>query len=64
MVKLRDILDNLIINPDQTGVKLVPTGDWTMAAEGSKRVEVAGQGDKRQITATFIASLGGIFLPM
>ena len=32
MVKLRDIPDSLIINLDQTGVKLVPTGDWTMAA--------------------------------
>ena len=61
---LRNIPDSLIINLDQTGVKLVPTGDWTMAAEGSKRVEVAGLGDKRQITATFTASLDGTFLPM
>ena len=37
MVKLRDIPDSLIINLDQTGVKLVPTGDWTMAAEGTRR---------------------------
>lgn len=64
MVKLREILDRLIINLDQTGLKLVPTGDWTMAAEGSRRVEVAGLGDKRQITATFAASLDGTFLPM
>lgn len=35
-----------------------------MAAGGSKRVEVAGLGDKRQITATFAASLDGTFLPM
>ena len=27
MAKLRDIPDSLIINLDQTGVKLVPTGD-------------------------------------
>lgn len=64
MVKLRDIPDNLIINLDQTGVKLVPTGDWTLAARGSRRVELAGLGDKRQITATFAASLDGTFLPM
>ena len=49
MVKLRNIPDSLIINLDQTGVKLVPTDDWTMAAEGSKRVEVAGLGDKSQL---------------
>ena len=64
MVQLRDIPDSLIINLDQTGINLVPTGDWTMAAEGSRRVEVAGLGDKRQITATFAASLDGTFLPM
>ena len=64
MVKLREIPDSLIINLDQTGIKLVPTEDWTMAAEGSRRVEVAALGDKRQITATFAASLDGTFLPM
>ena len=35
-----------------------------MDKEGSKRVEVAGIGDKRQITATFAASLLGNFLPV
>ena len=64
MVKLREIPDSLIINLDQTGIKLVPTGDWTMAAQGSRRVEVVGLGDKRQIMATFAASLDGTFLPM
>ena len=42
MVKLRSIPDSHIINLDQTGLKLVPTGDWTMAAKGSRRVEVIG----------------------
>ena len=64
MVQLRSIPDSLIINLDQTGIKLVPAGDWTMATEGSRRVEVIGLGDKRQITATFAASLDGKFLPM
>lgn len=62
--KLTSIPESLMINIDQTGIKLVPTGDWTMAASGSKRVEVAGLNDKRQITATFGASLDGTFLPM
>ena len=64
MVQLRNIPDCLIINLDQTGVKLIPVGDWTMAPEGSNRVEVIGLNDKRQITATFAACLDGTFLPM
>ena len=64
MVQLYQIPDSLIINLDQTGLKLVPAGEWTMAAEGSKRVEVIGLSDKRQITATFAATLNGDFLPM
>ena len=64
MVKLRSIPDTLVINLDQTGVKLVLSGDWTMAAEWSRRVEIVGLGDKRQITATFAATLKGTFLPM
>ena len=47
-----------------TGTKLdVPVSHWTMAKEGSKRVEVAGVEDKRQITAVFAGSLSGHFLP-
>lgn len=64
MVTLRDIPDSLILNLDQTGIKLVSTGDWTMAAAGSRQVEVIGLVDKQQITATFAAALGGTFLPM
>ena len=53
VAKLRSIPESLIINIDQTGIKLVPTGEWTMAGSGSKSVEVAGLGDKRQITEAF-----------
>ena len=35
-----------------------------MALQGSKRIEGAGLGDKRQITATFADTLSGAFLPM
>lgn len=34
-----------------------------MATEGLKRVEVAGLGDERQLTAVLAASLAGDFLP-
>ena len=54
------IPSDLIINIDEKGIKLVPVGDWSMAPVGSKRVEVAGLGDKRQITATFVATLSGV----
>ena len=64
MVKFREMSDNLIINLNQTGIHLVPFGVWTMATKGSRRVEMAGLGDKRQVTATFAACLDGTFLPM
>ena len=33
LVKAHAIPPKLIINLDETGIKLVPVGDWTMAAE-------------------------------
>ena len=53
VVQLEEIPDNLIINWDQTGVNYVLVSEWTMSKEGSKRVEVVGLKDKRQITAIF-----------
>ena len=35
-----------------------------MAKEGSKRIEVAGLGDKQQLTAMFAATKTGDFLPL
>ena len=57
---MEDIPSQLIINWDQTGISIVP---GTMAPSGSRRVEIVGMGDKRQITAVFGASLSGDFLP-
>ena len=54
---------NDIINWDQTGIYYVPVGSWTMEKEGSKRMEIVGIDDKRQITAVFAGSLTGDFLP-
>ena len=36
-----EIPAELILNRDQTGIKIVPFSTWTMDAEGSKWVEVA-----------------------
>ena len=64
MAKAHKIPENLILNLDQTGLNILPSGHWTMAKEGSKRVELASLDDKRQITATFAATVSGHFLPM
>lgn len=53
----------LIINWDQTGVRLVPSSEWTMAEVGSKQVEVHGLGDKREITVLLAITLSGALLP-
>ena len=63
-VKAHAIPPELIIKLEETGIKLVPVENSTMAPEGSRRVEIAGLGDKRQITATFVITLSGAFLPM
>ena len=63
VVEMEDIPFDLIINWDQTGIHYVPVGLWTVDKEGSKRVEIAGVDDKRQITAVFVGSLTGDFLP-
>ena len=34
-----------------------------MAEEGSKRVEITGKDDKRQLTAVFAGTISGEFLP-
>ena len=64
IVEMEEIPPALILNWDHTGLKYVPVLSWTMAKEGSKRVEISGIDDKRQITALFTVSLDGSFLPI
>uniref|UniRef100_A0A1X7U120 DDE-1 domain-containing protein n=1 Tax=Amphimedon queenslandica TaxID=400682 RepID=A0A1X7U120_AMPQE len=64
VVCFEEIPDPLIINWDQTALKLAPSLNWTMEKRGTKRVEIAAIDDKRQITAVFGASLSGDFLPV
>ena len=64
IVILDEIPLDLIINWDQTGINYVPVSSWTMEVEGSKRVELVGKDDKRQITAVFGGSMTGNFLPL
>ena len=56
-----EIPAELVINFDQTALNIVPTSDWTMEAEGSKRVEIITK-DKRQITAVLAGTLNGDIL--
>ena len=63
-VTMEDVPPELILNWDQTGIKLVPSSNWTMAPKGSGRVEMTGVTDKRQITAVFCGTLVGDFLPV
>lgn len=63
IVELEEIPPDLIINWDHTGIHYVPVSNWTLAKEGSKRIEIAGSDDKRQITAVFAGTKSGKFLP-
>ena len=56
-VEMEEILPELILNWDQTGIRLFPSSSWTMEQRGVRRVEMVGQNDKHQITAMFCGSL-------
>ena len=53
IVTMEEIPPQLIFNWDQTGLNLVPVASWMMELKGSKRVEIKGLDDKRQITGVF-----------
>ena len=53
-----------IINSDQTSINYITVSSWTMEEEGSKRVQVVGKDDKRQLTVLFACSVSGDFLPI
>ena len=64
IVVMEEIPKELLINWDQTAMKIVPTSAWTMEKRGTKRVEIAAADDKRQITALFTCTAAGKFLPI
>ena len=51
VIVMDEIPADLVINFDQTALHFVPVSKWTMEAEGTKRVEVVGKDNKRQLTA-------------
>jgi len=44
---MEDVPEDIIVNWDQTAIN-IPLSSWTVAQEGSKRVEVVGIDDKCQ----------------
>jgi hypothetical protein len=42
IVTMDEIPPELILNWDQTGIRIVPSSCWTMERQGVKRVEVVG----------------------
>ena len=56
--------ESLVMNLDQTPLKYVPVSHNTMAKKRVKSVSIAGRGDKRGITDTFVTSLDWKFLPI
>ena len=58
-----EIPAELVINFEPVGLNIVPTSDWTMEAEGSKRVKIIGKDNKRQLTAVLAGTLDRDFLP-
>ena len=63
IVIMEDIPGELIINWDQAGLKYVPVSDWTFEEKGTKRIEIVGLDDKRQITILLSCSMTGKLLP-
>ena len=64
IVIMEEVPPELVLNWDQTGIKIVPIDTWTMELRGSKRVELIGLQDKRQIITVFCGTLVGDFLPV
>ena len=62
IVRMEEIPPGLVLNWDQTGIMIVPSISWTMDQRGTKRVEITGLKDKRQITAVFCGTIQGDFL--
>ena len=63
-VTMENILPELIMNWDQTGIKLVPSSNWTMEKMGTQRLEIIWVNNKCQITAMFCGTLSGDILPI
>ena len=62
-VLMHDIPLDLVFNWDQTGIQLVPTGEWTMHQAKDKIILIAHSDDKHQITGIFAVTATGKYFP-
>ncbi|KAJ3007872.1 hypothetical protein NUW54_g3377 [Trametes sanguinea] len=62
-IKFHNIKPSMIINADQAGVLLMPSGKQTYEVKGSKDVNVHAHDEKRQMTIVVASSLDGKLLP-
>ena len=63
IVEMEEIPPGLVFNWDQTGISIVPGSAWTMELKGSRKVEIAGMSDKRQITVVISGTMTGELMP-
>ena len=59
-VHMDEIPAQLIFNWDQIGINYITVSNWTMEQVGSKRVEIVGKDDKRQVTVLLDIPCQGI----
>lgn len=64
LMQMHEVHTSLVINTDQTGVKLVPSSAWTYEKRNSSSVATIGAEDKRQITVCLGSALSGDLLPL
>ena len=64
VIDMEEVPPSLVVNWHHTAMKIIPSSQWTMEKGGTKRVEIAGVEDKRQITAVFACTMSSKFLPM
>ena len=64
VVIMEEIPPELVLNWDQTGIRLVLCSSWTMEKQEEKRVEMVGVNNKCQIVAVFCGYMLRDFLPV
>ena len=60
---MNEVPEELIFNWDQTALKFMATGKWTMNRAGEQIVMITNSDDKRQVMAVFAATLTGELQP-
>ena len=61
VIDMEEVPPSLVVNWDHAVMKIIPSSQWTMEKRGTKRVEIAGVKDKRQIMAAFACTMSGKF---